>query len=188
MQLTQFSPEKLCLIVVDPQEKLMVKIHRAEEVIARCAMTVNCFRELDAHIIACTQYQRGLGGYPPPLEEAVAGLPRYDKLTFSVLGDEQIAAVIDALPQVETFVLIGVETHICVYQSALALLERGKNVWVATDAVSARKEEFHREGLAQLRAEGVAAAPAEALIYAMLGKAGTPQFKKILPHIIAQES
>ncbi len=189
MQLTQFSPEKICLVVIDPQERLMAKIHRAEEVIARCAMTIRCFRELGTHIVACTQYKKGLGGYPAELEEAVIGLPRYDKVTFNILGDMQIAAAIAALPeQVQTFVLIGVETHICVYQSALGLLEQGKDVWVVTDAVSARREEYHREGLAQLRAEGVAAGPAESVIYAMLGKAGTPTFKTVLPHIVAQDS
>ncbi len=188
MRLEQFSPEKVCLVVIDPQERLMAKIDRAEEVIARCVMMVRCFRQLGAYILPCTQYQKGLGTYPLALEKAVAGLPRYDKITFNILGDEQIASTVAGLPkQIETFALVGVETHICVYQSALALLEQGYNVWVATDAVSARREEYHREGVAQLRAEGAAAAPAEALLYAMLGRAGTPDFKKILPHIIAQD-
>lgn len=187
MRLEYFQPERVCLMVIDPQEKLMAKIHRAEAVAAQCAMMIRCFRELGLPILACTQYAKGLGPYGPLLEEATAGLRRYDKITFNVLGNEEIAAAVADLPEtVDLFVLIGVETHICVYQSALALLERGKQVWIASDAVSSRKLEHHQEGLAQLRAEGAAVGSAEMLLYAMLGEAGTPEFKKILPHIVAQ--
>lgn len=188
MNLEGFQPKKVCLIVIDPQEKLLAKIHRAEEVVAQCAMIIHCFRELGVHVIPCTQYAKGLGPYAPLVEEAVVGLPRYDKITFNALKDPNIADTVNALPkEVELFALIGVETHICVYQSALSLLEKGKKVWIISDAVSSRKFEHHQEGLAQLRAEGAAAGPAEMLLYAMLGRAGTPEFKKILPYIIDQK-
>ncbi|PIE72859.1 MAG: isochorismatase [Deltaproteobacteria bacterium] len=187
MKLEQFQKERVCLIVVDPQEKLMAKIHRAEEVAARCAMVIHCFRELELPVIACTQYEKGLGPYGALVEEAVAGLPRYDKMTFSVMGDESVVAAVAALPEtVDLFVLVGVETHVCVYQSALSFLERGKKVWVVTDAVSSTRPELHAEGIAQLRREGVAAGPAEMLLFALLGRAGTPEFKKILPYIVGQ--
>ncbi len=187
MQRAQFLLGKVCLIVVDPQQKLMVKIHRAKELTAQCLMMIRCFRELGLPVLACTQYLQGLGGYTPELEEAVVGLQRYDKMTFSALGDKEVIAAIAALPQeVESFALIGMETHICVFQSAVDLLAMGKNVWVVSDAVSARKPEQHEAAIAQLRAEGAVVAPAESLLYTMLDRAGTPEFKKVLPHVIAQ--
>lgn len=173
------DPAHLCLAVVDLQTRLMEVIHRADETAGAAALMVRCAQELKVKTLALTQYRKGLGAYVPELEELLADTPQYDKTAFNLLAVESVAQEIAARPELDTFVLVGVETHICIWQSALALLGAGKQVWVLSDAVSSRREEDHREALLQLRAAGAIVGPTEMLIYSLLGRAGTPEFKKI---------
>ncbi len=110
-------------------------------------------------------------------------------MEFNGLANEKTESFVDALPnEVTTLVLVGVETHICIYQTAMGLLAKGLDVWVVTDGVSSRKIEDHLLGIARLKSMGVSLGSVEMLIYELLGKAGSPQFKAILPLIIAREA
>ncbi len=83
-----------------------------------------------------------------------------------------------------TMILVGVETHICIYQTAVGLLEKGFSVWVVSDGVSSRSELNHQRGLERLQGMGATIGPVEMLVYELLGKAGTPAFKEVLPYVI----
>ncbi|KJR99554.1 MAG: hypothetical protein VR65_16105 [Desulfobulbaceae bacterium BRH_c16a] len=181
------TPENVCLQIVDVQQSLMAKIHESEKVAGTVELMLHCAGIFGIPIVANTQYKKGLGPYVPNVEALVADVPQFDKVEFNALANRETAAFIDTLPaRIGTIVLVGVETHICIYQTAMGLLEKGKAVWVVSDGVSSRNFDDHRDGLARLQAEGVAVGPAEMLIYELLGKAGTPEFKKILPYIIAR--
>ena len=82
---------------------------------------------------------------------------------------------------------MGVETHICVYQTAIDLIDSGFSVWVVEDAVSARNVADHKTGLMRMQNIGAAIGSTEMLIYELLGQAGTSQFKEILPFIIERD-
>lgn len=180
-------PEKVSLQVIDVQKSLMAKIHGATVVAENVALLVRCAKVLSVPVIANTQYKKGLGPYVEEVEAVVADVPQIDKVEFNALANRETAAAIDKLaPTVSTVVLVGVETHICIYQTAMGLLDKGLDVWVVSDAVSSRQLADHQAGLARMAAAGVTVGPAEMLIYELLGKAGTPQFKEILPFIIAQ--
>lgn len=181
-------PENVCLQIIDVQKSLMAKIHRAERAAETVALMINCSKILDIPIIGNTQYQKGLGPYVDSVEGLMDGIPRFDKVEFCATGNSETAAYIDALPdEVTTIALVGVETHICVYQTAVGLLNMGKEVWVVSDGVSSRNVEAHEMGIDRLQQLGVAVGPAEMLIYELLGKAGSPEFKAVLPHIIARD-
>lgn len=182
------TPENVCLQVIDVQEKLMTRIHQVERVVATVALMMRCAAILKLPVVANTQYVKGLGPYVGVLEDLAVGLPRFDKSEFNALANHDTESFFAALPEaVTTVALVGVETHICVYQTAMALMKRGKKVWIVSDAVSARRERDHQAGLNRLAAEGAILGPAEMLIYELLGKAGTPAFKQILPLIVAHD-
>ena len=179
------TPENCCLQIIDIQESLMAKIHGAEAVAATIELMVHCAKILEIPALANTQYKKGLGPYVASVEPLVSNLPQFDKVEFNALANEETAAFIGKLPKtVTTMVLVGVETHICIYQTAMGLLTKGFFVWVVSDGVSSRSELDHQQGLARLEKMGAVVGPAEMLIYELLGKAGTPAFKAVLPHII----
>lgn len=182
------SPEEICLHVVDLQKSLMARIHDADRVAGQAAMMIHCARILGMPILANTQYRKGLGDYVETVAGALGSIDPIDKVEFSGTANRETASVIDKLPpRITTIALVGVETHICIYQTAMGLLARGLNVWVVSDAVSSRTNELHLAGLARIGALGGDIGPAEMLIYELLGKAGTLKFKEVLPHIIAQD-
>jgi hypothetical protein len=163
----------------------MAHVYDAERVSTVIKFMLTGAGILNIPIIANTQYKKGLGPYVAELELLMEGIPRPDKTEFSALANEETERLVDALPDsVNTMILVGVETHICVYQTAMGALERGLVPWVVADGVSSRSRENHEWGLAALRAAGARVGPAEMIIYELLGKAGTPQFKEILPFIL----
>ncbi len=178
-------PEQCCLHIIDPQQSLMAHIHAAEQVTANIVRLLKCATILKMSILANTQYKKGLGEYVPALAELMVNINRPDKLEFNALANVPTRALVDKLPaSVTTLILAGVETHICIYQTAMGALDRGLTPWIVADAVSSRTPANHELGLARLAAAGAIVGPAEMIIYELLGRAGTPEFKAMLPHIV----
>jgi len=173
------------LHVIDPQKSLMAHIYQAERVAAVIQLMLNSARVLNIPTLANTQYQKGLGSYIAELEPLMEGIPRPDKTEFNALANEETSRLVDQLPDtINTVILVGVETHICIYQTAMGALDRGLKPWIVADGVSSRSVENHEMGLTALRSAGAIVGPAEMIIYQLLGKAGTPQFKEILPFVL----
>lgn len=182
---TLLKPVQCCLHVIDPQKSLMAQIHQAEQVARVIRLMVSCARILGVPIITNTQYQKGLGPYVDLIEEVTADIERLDKTEFGAHENQATCRRFETLAVgVDTIIMTGVETHICVYQSAMGALARGFTPWIVADGVSSRSERNHRLGLERLRQLGAIVGPAEMIIYELLGKAGTPEFKQVLPHII----
>ncbi|MFV0438626.1 MAG: isochorismatase family protein [Desulfopila sp.] len=175
------------LHVIDVQERLMQQIEGAEQVASVVAMMMKCASIMDIPVLANTQYKKGLGPYLPELEELAATLARPDKVEFNAFANTETVALVERLPRtVQHVILVGVETHICIYQTAMGALARGLTPWIVSDGVGSRRTDHHRAGLARLAACGARVGPAEMLIYELLGRAATPEFKKVLPLILAQ--
>lgn len=183
---TLLKPADCCLHIIDPQKSLMAQIHEADRVTKVIKLMIECARILNIPIIANTQYLKGLGPYVDELEGMVEGIPRLDKTEFSAYANAATRDELDNLPEsVSTVILVGVETHICIYQSAMGALQRGLQPWIVADGVSSRSLDNHKLGLERLRGVGSIIGPSEMIIYELLGKAGTAEFKQVLPHIIA---
>lgn len=184
-KVTLLKPENCCLHLIDLQESLMAQIHEKRRVVATARLMLRFAKIMNLPIMANTQYKKGLGVYVPELEELVEGIPRPDKVEFSAFANKETKTLYEALPQsVTTVILIGVETHICIYQTAVGILASGRTPWIVADGVSARNVENHLLALQRLRDLGAIVGPAEMIIYELLGCAGTPIFKQILPLII----
>ncbi len=181
------NPENVCLQIIDVQQSLMSRIKGADKVVETIEFMVHCAKILKIPVIANTQYKKGLGAYVPGIESLVTGIPQIDKTEFNALANRETESFINGLPkEVETIILVGVETHICIYQTAMGLLAKGRDVWVVTDGVSSRNLDEHQTGLGRLQSMGVSLGSSEMLVYELLGKAGTPEFKQILPFVIAR--
>ncbi len=182
------TPGECCLHIIDPHKSLMEHIDQAEKVIRVMQLMIECATILDVPIVASTQYKKGLGPYVEQVQTLVDtyDIPCQDKVEFSAYKNGDTVDMVKRVAGgATTVILMGVETHICVYQSAATLLEMGFQPWIVADGVSSRSQDNHILGLQRLQTLGAAVGPAEMIIYELLGKAGTPQFKQILPHIIS---
>ncbi len=176
--------ERCFLMVIDPQEKLMAVIHEAERVSKNIALLAHLAKTFKIPVLPTTQYVKGLGPYVSELRPLFEEYTFYDKVEFSALKNEAISAAVDLLQPVrQTMILCGVETHICVYQTALSGLLKGLRVVVAADATSSRTPANMRYGLRRLRTLGAEIFSTEMIIYELLEKAGTPEFKALLPYL-----
>ena len=171
--------DRLAVIVVDIQEAFRSAIPDFALVASRVSMAVRGFRILDVPIIVTEQYPQGLGH---TAEEIRLVLPddfeAVEKNTFSSCGAD---AFIPQLKKrkVKQVILCGLETHICVSQTAHDLLDRGFQVHVLIDCVCSRFEHDKQAGLAKMAASGVVASSMEMAFFEIMGDSKHEQFKEI---------
>lgn len=176
--------ENCGLHIIDPQEKLMNHIYEGDRVLEKIDLMVECSKVLKIPMVASTQYKKGLGGFPELLAVKLAEVTQIDKIEFNCLASNETSLYYDAFSaSISTAILVGVETHICVYQTAIGFLQRNITPWIVVDAVSSRDISNHKAGLKRLAALGCIIGPAEMVVYELLEKAGTREFKEILPFI-----
>lgn len=178
------NAKQCCLYVVDPQEKLMAHIHEADRVTRNIGLMVHLAKVMEIPILANTQYKKGIGPIVPELSELLEGVPCPDKVCFNGIADAEVKQELLKLPDtIDTLLICGVETHICIYQTVIGALQAGYNVWVVADAVSSRTQVNDRLGQERIRQIGAVLAPAEMIIYEFLQRAGTDKFKAMLPYL-----
>ncbi len=179
----RLDPEHCGLLVVDIQERMMRVIDAKDEVVRNAVLLIKTAVELGLPIVATTQYVARIG---PLLPEIVAELPdiqAIDKLEFGCFDNAEAAAALKSYKNVDTWITCGVETHICMYQTVMGGINAGYGMWLPADAVSSRTAKNYETGLARIREIGGIVANTEMVIYELLGKAGTPTFKALLPFL-----
>jgi nicotinamidase-related amidase len=178
------TPQRCCLMIVDPQERLMAAIYKAERVVRHASLLIHCAKTLEIPILATTQYKKGLGPFVPELEELLSGIPCIDKIEFNGFANPAVRSVMDALPKtVDTILLAGAEAHICIFQTAMGALRSGYQPWIAADAISSRKKRNTKLAINRMQTLGMTVGPTEMAVYELLHKAGSPAFKAMLPHL-----
>lgn len=166
------------LIVVDMQDRFRDLIDGMDGVIRNCSRLVRFCDRLDIPILVTEQYPQALGRTVPELASLTPTAAPFEKLTFSCAADRRFTARLQVMgrPQV---ILCGIETHVCVYQTAFDLLALERQVAVAADAVSSRRPANREFGLARMRDLGAQIMPAEMIMFEILREAGTPEFKTV---------
>jgi nicotinamidase-related amidase len=178
------EPEQCALIVIDIQDKLLPPIWEKERLVRNAQLLIRLAGILDIPTLMTTQYSKGLGNTVPEVASLLPETPSVDKLMFSCFGSDVFCSLIKRLPgQRTTALLCGMETHICVMQTALGALREGYLVHVAADAVSSRTELNWRIGLERMRAAGAILSSTEMMIYELLRSSGAPAFKELLPYL-----
>ncbi|MEW6220371.1 MAG: hydrolase [Thermodesulfobacteriota bacterium] len=184
MDLEFLTPARCAFLVVDIQERLMAVIHEQERVAKNAVLLIRAAKALEIPIVPTTQYAKGIGPLVPPVAAELRDLTVTDKTEFGCFNNVAVRQRVGGLPAgIDTLILTGVESHICVYQTALGARQAGYRVWVIADAVSSRTPESHRLGLERMASLGVVIGSTEMLIYELLRQAGTPQFKALLPFL-----
>jgi nicotinamidase-related amidase len=171
----RLDPHSSLLCVVDIQERLLAAMPAAAEVVARSVRLARGATHLGVGSLLVEQYPRGLGSTPGELAAALP--PAVAKMTFSCAGCEAFAAALT--PGIGSVVLCGLETHVCISQTALDLLARGLNVFVAVDAVASRHAVDHETALMRLQASGAILTTTEAVLFEWCRSAEHPQFQAV---------
>jgi len=178
------EPDQCALVVVDIQEKLLPPIWEKDRLIRNAQLLIRLAGILKIPALVTTQYTKGLGNTVPEISALLPDTPTIDKLMFSCFGSDAFCNLLKHLPgRRTTLLLCGMETHICVMQTALGALREGYLVHVAADAVSSRTELNWHIGLNRMQAAGAILSSTEMMIYELLRQSGAPAFKELLPHL-----
>lgn len=168
------------LLVIDIQDKLVAAMdpEEAQKAIEATCRMVKGFEILGCPVWITEQYPRGLGPTVPSLQEYASRLGTLEKLGFSCCSDLPLTAGLRE-KGIRSVVLAGMETHVCVLQTALDLLLEGFHVHVAADAVLSRHAGNRLAGLEFIRQAGGTITTSEIALFQLTGRAGTPEFKEI---------
>jgi nicotinamidase-related amidase len=176
--------DRCALLVVDIQEKLLPPIFQKEQLVGNAKLLIRAAGVLKIPAIVSTQYAKGLGGTVPEVASLLPETEAIDKNLFSCFGSDVFCTLLKRLPgNRNTLLLCGMESHICVMQTALAALREGYLVHVASDAVSSRTEWNWKTGLERMRAAGAVISSTEMMIYELMRSSGSPAFKEMLPYL-----
>ena len=164
------------LVVIDVQEKLLPVILDGDAVVKTIRFLMDVACELDVPVVVSEQYPKGLGPTVPEICNHAVSAATFEKLKFSAadgLGEDRTA---DGRDQ---FVLTGIETHICVLQTAFDLLGRGHRVYVVADAVGSRDAFDKKTALDRIRDAGGVVCTAESVAFEWCEVSGTETFRAV---------
>jgi nicotinamidase-related amidase len=178
------QPEQCALLVIDIQEKLLPPIFQKEQLVRNSQLLIRAAGILKIPALVSTQYAKGLGGTVPEVASLLSGVEVIDKTLFSCFGSDAFCSLLKRLPgNRNTLLLCGMESHICVTQTALGALREGYLVHVASDAVSSRTEWNWKIGLDRMHGAGAVISSTEMMIYELMRSSSSPAFKELLPHL-----
>lgn len=170
--------EDTLLVVVDIQEKLLPPIWKKEELVHNCVILIEGMKALGVPMVVTQQYPKGLGSTVEPIAQALGEFQPIDKVTFSCWDCEEFRKAVEATGR-KTIVLCGMETHICVLQTALDMLNEGYRVLLAEDCLSSRRESDKKNGIWRAVEEGALPTTYESILFELTRISGTPEFKVI---------
>jgi nicotinamidase-related amidase len=177
------SRSRAALLVVDIQDRLLPAMPEAAlaDVMRNTQILITAADQLGLPVVVSQQYPRGLGATARPIEDALAklrGVHRFDKLEFSAAAAPGFAALAPTLGR-DQWIVCGMETHVCVYQTARDLVARGYAAHVCADAVCSRTAANRELGLGLMARTGALLTPTETVVFDLLGRAGSDEFRAL---------
>ena len=171
--------EDTVLIIIDIQGKLAGLMQDKEDIYENVRRCIKAAKILSLPVLWLEQNPAGLGTTIPEIAEQLPDKKPIAKMHFSAYRNETFKRALTDTPRKQVL-LVGIETHVCVYQTALDLLHAGYEVYVVADAVSSRNKENKTIALQRMRDEGVKLTVTEMALYELLGSAEHEHFKPIL--------
>jgi nicotinamidase-related amidase len=172
----------VALVVLDLQAKLVPAVFEPQRVVRNTQLLLRLAQLLELPTVLTCQYPKGLGNILPEITQLAPGIEPIEKTSFGCFGEPDfLQRLKQCAPQATSLLVAGVESHICVMQTVLGALEAGYLVHVAADATSSRTEENWQIGLNRMERAGAVISSTEMMVYELLAKSGTPEFKEILP-------
>ena len=175
----RLDPATTVLLLVDVQEKLVGAMPPATRdlLVKNATILLEAAKLLGVHVVATEQYPKGLGATIPALASLLPS-PPMPKLTFDAVSDLAVArSLADLAPR--SVVVLGMESHVCVFQTARELAKRGHDTLVVADAVSSRTEENRSIGLSLCERAGATITGTESIVFDWLQAAGTDVFRSV---------
>ena len=171
--------EEAVLIFIDVQRRLAEKMPDKRHLYGNLECMISAAQELDIPILLTEQIPEKLGETSERFRLMLESIMAIEKTTFSCCEEPVFSEAFSALDKKQA-VLVGIEAHVCVYQTALDLLENGVEVFVIADAVSSRNPENKVLALEAMRDAGAHIIPTETAVFALLRDAADPSFKALL--------
>ena len=177
MQHPPTIPDDTLLLCVDMQPKFIAAVQHGFRVRRRCEFAVSAACGIGVPVGFTEQVPQKLGNTAPELLELAPQAPVWGKNSFSALADEGIRDALLRQRDIQHVLLCGIETPVCIYQTAVSALAEGLHVTVLSDAIGARREDDARTCLDALKREGIHVLPAETVFYSLLGDVRHPYFR-----------
>ncbi len=165
-------------LIVDVQDRLLRHIHDNQSVVQRTELFVRGLTILGIPHLYTEQYPKGLGPTHPALSDRLHDAQRIEKLEFSCMANDRFRQALEEIGR-HTLIVAGMETHVCVQQTALDALRAGYFVTVAADAVGSRSLLDRDIAIEHMRCEGVRISTVESVLFELCGVAGTDRFKEL---------
>lgn len=172
------------LVIVDIQERLAVAMSEKEreKVITNTLHLIEAAKLLAVPLIITEQYPKGLGTTVPEVRNAVQSYAPIEKITFSCCGEQFFMEALQEISR-KQIILVGMETHVCVLQTCIDLLVEGYDLHVVSDAICSRTKQNYMTALEYMRDAGAVITCTETVLFQLLMKAGTEEFKAISKRI-----
>ena len=181
MKTPRLDRRNAAVVVIDIQERLVPVMWNFAPVEKYAKAMIQAGRELGLPVLCTEQYPKGLGATLPSIRELLPSPPLV-KMHFSCGADPGFTKALADTGRRQV-VVVGMESHVCVFQTCRDLVDQGYEVFLCADAVTSRMEEHRRVALEQMRAFGVVITSAETVIFDLLREAGTPEFKRVSPFV-----
>jgi nicotinamidase-related amidase len=174
--------KRSALVIIDVQEKLFPSIHDHARLLTRIDLLISAAALMKVPLLVTEQYPKGLGKTIEELRRVIPVFQPLAKVDFSCVPAPGFKERLSSL-QRDQVVLAGIETHVCVAQTALDLASAGENVFVAADATGSRRPLDAQVALQRLDRNGITITSAESIVFEWLRRAGTEEFKAIQPKL-----
>ncbi|WP_163709114.1 isochorismatase family protein [Mangrovibacterium lignilyticum] len=174
----RINKENTIGLVVDIQERLLPAMEGQEALLNNCQILINGLQELGLPILATQQYSKGLGETVEPIKSIIKDFKAIEKKDFSCCDEAVFAAELEKL-QAKNVIICGIESHVCVLQTALDLKEAGLNPIVVMDCVSSRDYDNIDLAAERFRFEGIMMTSYESILFELTRSASAPEFKAI---------
>ena len=172
-----FSTETIAL-VIDIQDKLFPHIDNHENLQTNCKILLSGLNVLGIPVVVTEQYPKGLGSTIKELSNLITDFSPIEKLSFSCCGEKKFLEKVQEYSK-RNIIICGIETHVCVLQTVMDLIERGYHPVIIEDCVSSRKRSDRETALKRMAREGVIITTYESILFELCEVAGTDQFKQI---------
>jgi nicotinamidase-related amidase len=171
--------DKAVGVVIDVQERLFHYVREHEHLAVNLVTLIRGLHLLGVPVLRTQQYTKGLGPTVKAVDEALAGVPTIEKISFSCWDEPVFREALSSTTATQV-ILAGIESHVCILQTAVDLLREGYSPLVVEDCISSRKENDARAALMRLQAEGIRIATYESILFELCRYAGNDDFRKLL--------
>ncbi len=165
-------------LIIDMQERLFPHMDQGDVLLRKCIMLIEGLKILEVPVLFTEQYPKGLGPTLDPVLRALTPAVAVQKTAFSCCDEPAFQQAMGETER-KTWIIAGIEAHVCVLQTVIDLAEKGHLPVVVADATSSRNGEDRRVALERMRQEGAVVTTCESVLFELARVSGTQEFKSI---------